>query len=171
MSFFKTSDGSQVDGSQGYSSGGGMEPIPHGTQVTVMIESAAWKTGQDGLDRVKTRARVVDGEYSNRVVFDTLDICSQDQKRRDKHIKKFATVDHAAKTGIVNAGEAPTDEQLYGLVGTELVYTMGIFVPKSLDGSVPEPVQYVMGISIVSNKPTPKRSKKPATSLSDDVPF
>lgn len=178
MSFFTTSTGETVQGTTSYEGGGGdFAPIPHGTKLRVIMESCAWKTGVDGVDRIKTKARVIEGEFENRVIFDTVDVCSSDTKRRDKHLRKFAALDAVAGTGIVEKGEAPTDEALYGFVGTVLTYTMGLFTPKpDAKEPNPKPTNYVMGVS-GDERPAPPvgrpaRPAKPAfDQFDDDVPF
>ena len=192
MSFFTTSTGENVQGTTSYEGGGGdFAPIPHGTKLRVIMESCAWKTGVDGVDRIKTKARVIEGEFENRVIFDTVDVCSSDTKRRDKHLRKFAALDAVAGTGIVAKGEAPTDEALYGFVGTVLTYTMGLFTPKRSPEEImsgapePKPTNYVMGVSgdeptqapPAAQRPTKPgrpaaRPAKPALDeLDDEIPF
>ncbi|AGH16092.1 single strand DNA binding protein [Vibrio phage pYD21-A] len=111
MSFFNLSEG-QLDTQKEFDMGGGdLEPIPNNTQVIAYIEDSKWDE-HNGERFIKNKWTVIDGEYTNRVIFQKIKVEEADAKKKDKALRMLAAIDNNCGGKLQQLGVEPDDMQL-----------------------------------------------------------
>lgn len=112
MSFFTLSNNESISQTKEFDMGGGnFEPIPDNTQLKVIIEDAKWDTYNDET-YISLKWTVIDGEFSNRKIFQKLKVNEQDAKKADKAKTMLAAIDMNAGGQLMAAGVMPNDMSL-----------------------------------------------------------
>lgn len=117
------------------------QPIPNGTELVCVIESAAWETLLNNRVKparndefIKVRYRVVGGDYDNRVIFQKLHIlgkvdqnAEKNEKTEENALLMLAALDHICLSGAMAKLEHdPEDEDLAKLMAKKVLVTTGI---------------------------------------------
>lgn len=117
------------------------EPIPNGTEVTCIVETAAWETLLNNRVKpaqndefIKVRYRVVGGDYDNRVIFQKLHIlgkvdqdAEKNEKTEENALLMLAALDHICLGGaMAKLPHDPEDEDLAKLQAKKVLVTAGI---------------------------------------------
>ena len=127
MSFWQKQDGSQVESSTTFESGGGeITPIPNNTALIGAIEEAKWSEYQ-GEHYINLKWRVMrPAEYANRVIFQKLKVFSP--KQGDKAKQMLAAIDANAGGKLSKLHDAPEDMDLMtALVGKAMAIKVQIW--------------------------------------------
>ena len=111
MSFWQKQDGSAVETSTTFESGGGeITPIPNNTALIAAIEEAKWADYQ-GESYINLKWRVMrPAEYANRVIFQKLKVFSD--KQGDKAKQMLAAIDANCGGKLAKLRDTPQDEDL-----------------------------------------------------------
>lgn len=154
--FFDLSDGkSAATGEKEFSNQ--IEPIPDKTDVEVICEAAKWGEWEGTRNIKLTWGVLKPSEYSNRKVFQTLNIFHADAKKADKAKRMLAAIDANAKGMLASLNKEPTDDDLErALVNRPpMLLKLGVYNERN----------YVMAVS-------PRGSSapsKPAPKTDDDI--
>ena len=127
MSFWQKQDGSAVESSTTFESGGGeITPIPKNTALIGAIEEAKWSEYQ-GEHYINLKWRVMrPAEYANRVLFQKLKVFSP--KQGDKAKQMLAAIDANAGGKLAKLKDAPEDMDLMtALVGKAMAIKVQIW--------------------------------------------
>lgn len=127
MSFWQKQDGSAVETSTSFESGGGeIQPIPNNTQLIAAIEEAKWSEYQ-GESYINLKWRVMrPQEYANRVLFHKLKVFSP--KQGDKAKQMLAAIDANCGGKLAKLKDAPDDMDLMtALVGKSMAIKVQIW--------------------------------------------
>lgn len=127
MSFWQKQDGSAVESSTTFESGGGeITPIPNNTALIGAIEEAKWSEYQ-GESYINLKWRVMrPAEYANRVLFQKLKVF--DAKKGDKAKQMLAAIDANAGGKLAKLKDAPEDMDLMtALVGKAMAIKVQIW--------------------------------------------
>ena len=127
MSFWQKQDGSAVESSTTFESGGGeITPIPNNTALIGAIEEAKWSEYQ-GEHYINLKWRVMrPAEYANRVLFQKLKVFSP--KQGDKAKQMLAAIDANAGGKLAKLKDAPEDMDLMtALVGKAMAIKVQIW--------------------------------------------
>jgi len=192
MSFWDLGDGtSAASGEKEFSAGGGdFEPLPKGTSVLCLVDSAEWKPGyQVSEEFVNLKVSVLkpDG-YAGRVLFFKLWVDELDpgvkekgkaETKRDKHKRMIMAIDANSKGRLAKLQARPTDEQLaLALVGSQFVATLGLWESerdgqKSSGNWLMAARPKTAEVSEVPKKVAAQRKAAPVfdDDIDDDVPF
>ena len=111
MSFWQKQDGSAVETSTTFESGGGeITPIPNNTALIAAIEEAKWADYQ-GESYINLKWRVMrPSEFANRVIFQKLKVFSD--KQGDKAKQMLAAIDANCGGKLAKLRDTPQDEDL-----------------------------------------------------------
>ena len=127
MSFWQKQDGSAVESSTTFESGGGeITPIPNNTALIGAIEEAKWSEYQ-GEHYINLKWRVMrPAEYANRVLFQKLKVFSP--KQGDKAKQMLAAIDANCGGKLSKLTETPEDMHLMtALVGKPMAVKVQIW--------------------------------------------
>ena len=127
MSFWQKQDGSAVESSTTFESGGGeITPIPNNTALIGAIEEAKWSEYQ-GEHYINLKWRVMrPAEFANRVLFQKLKVFSP--KQGDKAKQMLAAIDANAGGKLAKLKDAPEDMDLMtALVGKAMAIKVQIW--------------------------------------------
>ena len=111
MSFWQKQDGSAVETSTTFESGGGeITPIPNNTALIAAIEEAKW-ADWEGESYINLKWRVMrPSEFANRVIFQKLKVFSD--KQGDKAKQMLAAIDANCGGKLAKLRDTPQDEDL-----------------------------------------------------------
>jgi len=150
MSFWNTSSGeSAVTNSTSFEieGGGDLSPIPNGTKVLAIVESAGKRTVRDSVEEyAEIKWSVLKPEiYKNRKIFQKvwcydLDPSAKDQTKaqakKDKALRMLATIDSNAGGKLASAGVEPTSEALaFALNNKTMVIGLNVWEIKDANGT------------------------------------
>ena len=127
MSFWQKQDGSAVESSTTFDSGGGeITPIPNNTALIGAIEEAKWSEYQ-GEHYINLKWRVMrPAEYANRVLFQKLKVFSP--KQGDKAKQMLAAIDANCGGKLSKLHDTPEDMDLMtALVGKAMAIKVQIW--------------------------------------------
>ncbi len=127
MSFWQKQDGSAVELSTSFESGGGeIVPIPNNTMLVAAIEEGKWSEYQ-GEHYINLKFRVMrPQEYANRVLFQKLKVF--DAKKGDKAKQMLAAIDANAGGKLSKLHDAPEDMDLMtALVGKPMAVKVQVW--------------------------------------------
>jgi len=183
MSFFVQSNGQAVQSTGNFESGGGLAPIPDGTQVLAVIDEAKWDTYKNE-SYISLRWSVArPQEYANRKIFQKIKVQDTDPAKRDKALLMLAAIDTNAGGKLQAAGVQPDTQALAAaLMNRPMVLKLGVWEldDKSKSGNWdskvaprPQAGQGAQAAPAPAPKPAPKPAPAPAAfdDLDDDVPF
>jgi hypothetical protein len=140
--------------------GGGLMPIPDGTQVRIGIAEAKWETNEREGTFISLKHQVTAPAcYKGRIIFQKLHVnpvegtanvsLSDDEraKKRSKALKMLAVIDTNAGGKLLSSPEKPTDVKLQScLVGKTMMMKLGVFVFETKDGvKIQNPIDYFRG--------------------------
>src|SRR5690606_41282151 len=128
MSFWKTSDGKEVERNTEFDSGGGFEVIPEGTKLLALIDEAGWKSGFEGEpDHIQIRWTVLAPEgFKNRKIFQKVRVLDTDPSKADKAKRMLAAIDANAGGKLATIDREPEDNELMGaLMNKSMVIQIG----------------------------------------------
>jgi hypothetical protein len=180
MSFFVQSNGQAVQSTGNFESGGGLAPIPDGTQVLAVIDEAKWDAYQNE-SYISLRWSVAKPqEYVNRKIFQKIKVQDSDLNKRDKALLMLAAIDTNAGGKLQAAGVQPDTQALAAaLMNRPMVLKLGVWEldDKSKSGNwvskvAPRPA--AGQAAPAAPAPAPKPQPKPAPAPMDDdfdVPF
>ena len=183
MSFFTQSNGKSVQSTGNFESGGGLAPIPEGTQVLAVIDEAKWDTYQNESFVSLRWSIAKPQEYANRKIFQKIKVMDSDDSKRDKALMMLAAIDTNAGGKLQAAGVQPDTQALAAaLMNRPMVLKLGVWEldDKSKSGNwvskvAPRPQAGAAGQSAPAPAPKPQPQPKPAPAafddLDDDVPF
>ena len=183
MSFFTQSNGKSVQSTGNFESGGGLAPIPEGTQVLAVIDEAKWDTYQNESFVSLRWSIAKPQEYANRKIFQKIKVMDSDDSKRDKALMMLAAIDTNAGGKLQAAGVQPDTQALAAaLMNRPMVLKIGVWEldDKSKSGNwvskvAPRPQAGAVGQSAPAPAPKPQPQPKPAPAafddLDDDVPF
>ena len=130
MSFWNLSDNTQITEEEKagtFESGGGFEPIPAGTQLKACIDDAAWDD-YEGDFYINVTWSVLEGEFTNRKVFQKIRVRDDDPKKRDKALRMLAAIDANAGGKLMESGAEPDDNALQiALVNKPMIIKVGVW--------------------------------------------
>ena len=128
MSFFVQSNGQAVQSTGNFESGGGLAPIPDGTQVLAVIDEAKWDTYQNE-SYISLRWSVArPQEYANRKIFQKIKVMDSDPAKRDKALLMLAAIDTNAGGKLQAAGVQPDTQALAAaLMNRPMVLKLGVW--------------------------------------------
>jgi len=127
MSFWQKQDGSAVELSTSFESGGGeIVPIPNNTMLVAAIEEGKWSEYQ-GEHYINLKFRVMrPQEYANRVLFQKLKVF--DPKKGDKAKQMLAAIDANCGGKLAKLTDAPEDMDLMtALVGKPMAVKVQVW--------------------------------------------
>lgn len=127
MSFWQTQDGSAVELTTTFESGGGdIKPIPDNTALVGAIEEAKWSE-YDGESYINLKWRVMrPAEFANRVIFQKVKVFNA--KQGDNAKRMLAAIDANAGGKLAKLKEAPEDMDLMtALVGKAMAIKVKIW--------------------------------------------
>jgi len=186
MSFWQKQDGSQVESSTTFESGGGeITPIPNNTALIGAIEEAKWSEYQ-GEHYINLKWRVMrPAEYANRVLFQKLKVFSP--KQGDKAKQMLAAIDANAGGKLAKLKDAPDDMDLMtALVGKAMAIKVQIWDINGKTGnwiSAVSPAKSQAPVQAQAPKPSAPRppqnahnqaksnAYQPQVDDDDDIPF
>ena len=183
MSFFTQSNGQSVQSTGNFESGGGLAPIPEGTQVLAVIDEAKWDIYQNESFISLRWSIAKPQEYTNRKIFQKIKVMDVDASKRDKALMMLAAIDTNAGGKLQAAGVQPDTQALAAaLMNRPMVLKLGVWEldDKSKSGNwvskvAPRPQAGAAGQSAPAPAPKPQPQPKPAPAafddLDDDVPF
>ena len=183
MSFFTQSNGKSVQSTGNFESGGGLAPIPEGTQVLAVIDEAKWDTYENESFILLRWSIAKPQEYANRKVFQKVKVMDADASKRDKALMMLAAIDTNAGGKLQAAGVQPDTQALAAaLMNRPMVLKLGVWEldDKSKSGNwvskvAPRPQAGQAAQSAPTPAPKPQPQPKPAPAafddLDDDVPF
>lgn len=183
MSFFTQSNGQSVQSTGNFESGGGLAPIPEGTQVLAVIDEAKWDTYQNESFISLRWSIAKPQEYANRKIFQKIKVMDSDDSKRDKALMMLAAIDTNAGGKLQAAGVQPDTQALAGaLMNRPMVLKLGVWEldDKSKSGNWvskvaprPQAGQAAQSAPAPAQKPQPQPKRAPTAfdDLDDDVPF
>ena len=127
MSFWQTQDGSAVELTTTFESGGGdIKPIPDNTALVGAIEEAKWSE-YDGENYINLKWRVMrPAEFANRVIFQKVKVFNA--KQGDNAKRMLAAIDANAGGKLAKLKDAPEDMDLMtALVGKAMAIKVKIW--------------------------------------------
>lgn len=127
MSFWQKQDGSAVELSTSFESGGGeIVPIPNNTMLVAAIEEGKWSEYQ-GEHYINLKFRVMrPQEYANRVLFQKLKVF--DAKKGDKAKAMLGAIDANCGGKLAKLTDAPEDMDLMtALVGKPMAVKVQVW--------------------------------------------
>ena len=127
MSFWQTQDGSAVELTTTFESGGGdIKPIPDNTALVGAIEEAKWSE-YDGESYINLKWRVMrPAEFANRVIFQKVKVFNA--KQGDNAKRMLAAIDANAGGKLAKLKDAPEDMDLMtALVGKAMAIKVQIW--------------------------------------------
>lgn len=192
--FWTTSDGDDaLETGTEYDAGGKLPPIPEGTSVLAVVESAGWKAAfQSTEEFVNIQWRVQKpAAYANRVIFQKLWVEDFDpstkatekkskeekqQEKKDKALRMLAAIDANAGGKLARKGRRPGDDDLaIALQDKAMVLKLGEWAMGGNEGNwvmavAPKTAEISDGTEDApARKP---KSKPPVDDIDDDdVPF
>lgn len=164
MSFWKTSDGKEVERNTEFDSGGGFEVIPEGTKLLALIDEAGWKSGFDGEpDLIQIRWTVLAPEgFKNRKVFQKIKVNDPDPSKADKAKRMLAAIDANAGGKLAQINHEPEDNELMGaLMNKSMIIRLGVWEFNDKKGN---------WVSAVSPRNV-KAETKPQPTIDEDDPI
>lgn len=193
MSFFTQSNGKSVQSTGNFESGGGLAPIPEGTQVLAVIDEAKWDTYQNESFISLRWSIAKPQEYANRKIFQKIKVMDADASKRDKALMMLAAIDTNAGGKLQAAGVQPDTQALAAaLMNRPMMLKLGVWeIKEDKQGRELHQSEWKSGnwVSRVAPRPqadqaaqaatapVPKPAPKPAPAraafddLDDDVPF
>ena len=176
-SFWNTSDGQNLQQSDGkFEAGGGdIAPIPDGTSVLATAEEAR-NSEYQGDEYLNIKWRVAKpAEYANRVIFQKVRVYDKDPSKADKAKKMLGAIAANAGGGLFAAMEQrketkPSDQSLAQLCSRPMVLKLGIWEleDKSKNGNW---IKAVAPAKSGAAAPAPAPKPAPVADLDDDIPF
>lgn len=149
MSFWNTSTGeSAITESKSFEieGGGNLDPIPDGSHVLAMINTAKWETVKNGVEEfINIKWEILKpAAYENRKVFqklwvDELDPGVKDKEKaiakKDKALRMFSTIDLNAGGRLSKLKGRPDDDDLAAaLSGKMMVIGLRVWETKNAAG-------------------------------------
>ena len=139
MSFWNLCDNTAItneEKSGTYESGGGdFEPIPAGTQLKACIDDAAWDD-YEGEIFINLTWSVLEGEHTNRKVFQKIRVRDGDPKKRDKALRMLAAIDANCGGKLMESGAEPDDNALQSsLVNKPMLIKVDVWEMKDFKGN------------------------------------
>lgn len=140
--------------------GGGLLPIPEGTQVKIGITEAKWETTErEGTFISLTHQVLAPACYKGRKIFQKLHVNpssgtenaklndEQRQKKKSKSLKMLAVIDTNAGGKLLSSEDKPDDMKLQTcLVNKTMMMQLGVYVFDTKDGvKIPNPIDYNRG--------------------------
>ena len=186
MSFWQKQDGSAVESSTTFESGGGeITPIPNNTALIAAIEEAKWAE-YDGEHYINLKWRVMrPADYANRVIFQKLKVFSE--KQGDKAKQMLAAIDANCGGKLSKLTETPEDMHLMtALVGKPMAVKVQIWDMNGKTGnwiSAVSPAKSQAPVQAQAPKPSAPRppqsahnqaksnAYQPQVDDDDDIPF
>lgn len=170
MSFFTTSDNKQIESNTSFEAGGGnFDPIPSNTQLKSMIDEAKWDE-YDGERYISLRWTVLDGEFSNRKIYQKVKVNEADPKKKDRALAMLAAIDANAGGALMKAGVEPDDMSLgINLMNKPMAIVVDTWEINDKKGN------WVKAVSALKNAPA--QTLKPASPANNnddfdsDIPF
>ena len=135
MSFWQKQDGSAVETSTTFESGGGeITPIPNNTALIGAIEEAKWSEYQ-GESYINLKWRVMrPAEYANRVIFQKLHVF--DPKKGDKAKQMLMAIDANCGGKLARLNDAPEDHDLMtALIGKPMAIKVQVWEINDKSGN------------------------------------
>jgi len=107
---------------------GGGEPIPDGTQLLAVIDSAAWDE-YEGVRTIKiTWTALKPSRYANRKVFQKVKVEDADPAKRKRQMTMLAAIATNAGGGLLQVDGEPNDAELARhLAGKQMLIKVGIW--------------------------------------------
>lgn len=166
MSFWKTSDGKEVERKAEFDSGGGFDVIPEGTKLLALIDEAGWKAGFEGdPDLIQIRWTVLAPEgFKNRKVFQKIKVLDPDPSKADKAKRMLAAIDANAGGKLAHIDREPEDNELMGaLMNKSMIIRLGVWEFNDKKGN---------WVSAVSPRNVKTETQAPQPTIDDgDIPF
>lgn len=166
MSFWKTSDGKEVERKTEFDSGGGFEVIPEGTKLLALIDEAGWKAGFDESepDHIQIRWTVLAPEgFKNRKVFQKIKVNDPDPSKADKAKRMLAAIDANAGGKLAAIDREPEDNELMGaLMNKSMIIRLGVWEFNDKKGN---------WVSAVSSRNVKAQQQNPQPSIDEDDPI
>lgn len=136
MSFWNLSDNETINTEDaGTFELGGSEPIPANTQLKACIDDLAWED-YEGDFYINVTWSVLDGEYTNRKVFQKIRVRDDDPKKRDKALRMLAAIDANAGGKLMASGQEPDDNALQmALVNKPMAIKVGVWEMNDRKGN------------------------------------
>lgn len=140
MSFFKLSDGKDIDveGGKFEMGGGDMTPIPKNTDVLASIDEAKWAQDKTtGENYISLRwAILAPAVYANRKIFQKLKVENDDSKKADKAKRMLFAIDANAGGKLAKAGEEPSNDSMsLHLSNKPMVLKLGVWESEDKSAS------------------------------------
>lgn len=191
MSFWNTSTGeSAITESKSFEieGGGNLDPIPDGSHVLAMINTAKWETVRNGVEEfINIKWEILKpAAYENRKVFqklwvDELDPGQKDKEKaiakKDKALRMFSTIDLNAGGRLSKLKGRPDDDDLAAALSSKMM-VIGLRVwemPGSNDETATGNWVYFIGDKSSELKEGVAKARKATASLKkdmdDDIPF
>ena len=184
MSFWQTQDGSAVELTTTFESGGGdIKPIPDNTALVGAIEEAKWSE-YDGESYINLKWRVMrPAEFGNRVIFQKVKVFNA--KQGDNAKRMLAAIDANAGGKLAKLNDAPDDMDLMtALVGKAMAIKVKIWDMNGKTGNwisavAPTKQQAPQAQTQAPTRPTPpqnahnqaKSNAYQAQDDDDEIPF
>lgn len=186
MSFWQTQDGSAVELTTTFESGGGdIKPIPDNTALVGAIEEAKWSE-YDGESYINLKWRVMrPAEFANRVIFQKVKVFNA--KQGDNAKRMLAAIDANAGGKLAKLKDAPEDMDLMtALVGKAMAIKVKIWDMNGKTGnwiSAVAPAKQQAPVQAQAPKPSAPRlpqnshnqaksnAYQPQVDDDDDIPF
>lgn len=182
MGFFDLSDGTDARENEetSFSAETKLAPIPDNTTVKAACDQAEWKTSERDGTYISLRWTVLGPEeYSNRKVFQKIQVLHSEPEKRDKAIRMLRTIDLLGGGKLAKMNKEPTDEQLIlALTNVIAMLKLRVWEIEDDDGEITASGNWVAAVSEKSTpvtskpaaKPTAKKASSPkkAASMFDD---
>jgi hypothetical protein len=164
MAFFVTSDNKAIEKGNTFEMGGGnFEPIPSNTQLKSMIDEAKWDE-YDGDRYISLRWTVLEGEFTNRKIYQKVKVNDADPKKKDRQLNMLAAIDSNAGGALMAAGVEPDDMALsINLMNKPMAICVDVWEINSKTGN------WVKAVSPLKNATAP--ASAPRTDFDETIPF
>jgi hypothetical protein len=165
MAFFVTSDNKAIEKGNTFEMGGGnFEPIPSNTQLKSMIDEAKWDE-YDGDRYISLRWTVLEGEFTNRKIYQKVKVNDADPKKKDRQLNMLAAIDSNAGGALMAAGVEPDDMALsINLMNKPMAICVDVWEINDKKGN------WVKAVSPLKNATAPAPAKQ-VDDFGDDIPF
>ena len=157
MSFWQKQDGSAVETSTTFESGGGeITPIPNNTALIAAIEEAKWADYQ-GESYINLKWRVMrPSEFANRVIFQKLHVF--DPKKGDKAKQMLMAIDANCGGKLARLNDAPEDHDLMtALIGKPMAAKVQVWEINDKSGNWISAVSPAKQAPQAQQQPTPRQ--------------
>ena len=173
MNFFTTSDNKAIENQNTFDMGGGnFDPIPNNTQLKTIIEEAKWDE-YDNQKYISLKWSVIDGEFTNRKIFQKIRVMDEDSKKADKAKTMLAAIDSNAGGKLMAAGVMPDDMSLsINLMNKPMAIIVAVW---EIDDKKGNWIKGVSPLSALSAKPkvtaTPSKTAPQSPDFDEDIGF